>query len=735
MRFLKISTKRQIHLVSILICIPILLIILIFNIQFRGPIQNKFYSDYSEEIKNQVTNVNKQFDQIEGAAYTLNLSLSRNKIIPEVSTVDQYLNLKEVSNKLLLLENGSPIIEKARIVVHSSNPYLITSSGTSVNDIEAYKNFTMNNKKESQLWKETKGNLYLFQKINSINQGEILLFVQIKIDGALKNISSPIGQGYSMIVPNNGMEPFGNFPKKFSEKIKSHSNPNSNQTFLGNRYFIETISHQRLNGIWKYYIAVSFDDTFNMISKVSNILVFVSLIGLFLTFIFTRLYNRIFFRPFQKLVRLVAKGDEIADIDEIEYLKLKWQEMTEKQMKSNSANKQNTEKLKINFINQLISGRYFYYTNDELFRKGNEIGITIEKRYIYHLLIIQLTGTIHTKEEIINEDENFFGFVLNNISIDLAETCFADSIVVSSSTDNLIFLVSCENEIEIEKFYGLLCEKTNSILEKWISLIVGRKISQWNELRDVFEDAKNAKGFQTITLNNQIIYAEKKKPLLSEEYRPGVYMIETKLIDNLKDENLEKMKKELENFVLYFIEKKLPQKYFMSDAMRLYTDIKDLLEQNGISHVVIISEQLFRKKILSNFHKNKIEILIANELLLPAFEAIQNYQSITIESKTARVINYLNDNFGDPSLSLEQTSEKFQLDIYLLRKELKEKLGMSYIDYLTDLRINSAKKMLRETDEQISEIAKKVGYQSSYFNRIFKKKTGITPGVYRKSGK
>ena len=58
---------------------------------------------------------------------------------------------------------------------------------------------------------------------------------------------------------------------------------------------------------------------------------------------------------------------------------------------------------------------------------------------------------------------------------------------------------------------------------------------------------------------------------------------------------------------------------------------------------------------------------------------------------------------------------------------------MNFIDYVTQHRMTKAKELLRESDMKINEIAESVGYQPSYFIRIFKKTEGMTPGQYREN--
>ena len=57
---------------------------------------------------------------------------------------------------------------------------------------------------------------------------------------------------------------------------------------------------------------------------------------------------------------------------------------------------------------------------------------------------------------------------------------------------------------------------------------------------------------------------------------------------------------------------------------------------------------------------------------------------------------------------------------------------MSISDYVIEKRLSLAKNLLRKTDMSIVEIAERSGFSySSYFVRLFKKKTGITPQQYR----
>lgn len=59
---------------------------------------------------------------------------------------------------------------------------------------------------------------------------------------------------------------------------------------------------------------------------------------------------------------------------------------------------------------------------------------------------------------------------------------------------------------------------------------------------------------------------------------------------------------------------------------------------------------------------------------------------------------------------------------------------MSFVNYLTEIRLEEAIKLLNTTDYKTYIIAEKVGYQeANYFSYVFKKKFKVSPSKYRKS--
>lgn len=96
------------------------------------------------------------------------------------------------------------------------------------------------------------------------------------------------------------------------------------------------------------------------------------------------------------------------------------------------------------------------------------------------------------------------------------------------------------------------------------------------------------------------------------------------------------------------------------------------------------------------------------------------------------ICDYLREHICD-RITLDMLSEEFHFGKVYLCDVFKKNIGSTIITYHTDLKINEAKRLLRETDEPITEIADKLGFESaSYFTRCFKNRVGYPPQSFRR---
>lgn len=95
--------------------------------------------------------------------------------------------------------------------------------------------------------------------------------------------------------------------------------------------------------------------------------------------------------------------------------------------------------------------------------------------------------------------------------------------------------------------------------------------------------------------------------------------------------------------------------------------------------------------------------------------------------------DHLIRNFSNPALDMETLSGRFRYHPDYIRRCFKKDFGITPMEYLTDLKINQAKKLLRSVPQySIGTIADQCGFPDPlYFSRCFRKAVGVSPREYR----
>ncbi len=95
-------------------------------------------------------------------------------------------------------------------------------------------------------------------------------------------------------------------------------------------------------------------------------------------------------------------------------------------------------------------------------------------------------------------------------------------------------------------------------------------------------------------------------------------------------------------------------------------------------------------------------------------------------------IKYINENFHE-KITLDDLANICFITPGYFSKLFYRETGEKFSDYLTRIRIENAKKLLKTTDKTVQEISMEVGFNDAgYFSRRFKAFEGITPGNYRR---
>jgi len=187
-----------------------------------------------------------------------------------------------------------------------------------------------------------------------------------------------------------------------------------------------------------------------------------------------------------------------------------------------------------------------------------------------------------------------------------------------------------------------------------------------------------------------------------------------------------------------FLESLLNKKQFHTVAVMLENAKKGMLFSRPVIEKVKDRLDLLNKK--QNGFYSVLELLtILYELSNDENSRILcsstfNKQDDSSESRRIqKVITYLNCNYHK-EIRLMDVAEYVNMSEVSFSRFMKKRTGKNYIDYLNDLRLGIASRILIDSSKTIAEISFECGYNNlSNFNRIFKKRKGFTPKEFREN--
>lgn len=182
---------------------------------------------------------------------------------------------------------------------------------------------------------------------------------------------------------------------------------------------------------------------------------------------------------------------------------------------------------------------------------------------------------------------------------------------------------------------------------------------------------------------------------------------------------------------------------FFSKLQKYYLDEIDAWHSIATELMVLIYTSGFRNDVLE---KSRHTIDYVDEInRITQFYDLQNWcvtkaMDITNrikaekENKVSAVISeamaHIEANFNQ-DLRLKDVAEAVAISPQYFSKIFKKELGVNFIDYLTQVRMEQAKTMLSENNLSIKEICYRIGYNDpNYFSRLFKKVEGVSPTEY-----
>lgn len=178
----------------------------------------------------------------------------------------------------------------------------------------------------------------------------------------------------------------------------------------------------------------------------------------------------------------------------------------------------------------------------------------------------------------------------------------------------------------------------------------------------------------------------------------------------------------------------LDQGYTRMIYMSLISLVLSYLSQSGKNIDVVLGQDFSPYQLLSSkstLEQWEQEVI---HIFKKTIDYISTYEPSRASLVASKACDYIKTNYMNPELSVNDVATDQFINQTYLRTMFKEEMNLTVSDYITKIRLENAREMLKKKQYLLADIAEKVGYSdASYFSKSFKKFFGLSPSQFERS--
>lgn len=388
------------------------------------------------------------------------------------------------------------------------------------------------------------------------------------------------------------------------------------------------------------------------------------------------------------------------------------------------------------FLRNLIAG--FYSSEQEVRDKLEYFKISLEPEESVIVTVVQIDDYNQMIERYSEEDKQLLSFSVNNV---LDETVKNYNCGFSFSINENEFIIIFNPKGRNNKKCIDICEEISAYINRFLDLSVsigiGHPVNQILQLSSSYKSAKVVMQYRFYSGKGSILSIADinnitdNKNMKTSEY-PNLYEAENKLINHVQlGDSIAVAGIINEIFEFFCSDEKVSADYIHYFCVEIISYASRAIFELGENVDNIIAK---RSVILDEVYRME-NVFDLQNYLVSLFSEIAAYFSKKHRQKNRKVIErikkIIEQRYMD-DIDVRTISNEVYLSPNYISLMYKKETGESIIEYLTRIRMEIAKELLKTTDLKVSEISERVGYESPYyFSVVFKKHTGIHPLKYR----
>lgn len=692
-----------------------------------GRVESELLQLHYRQIEQRSQTIDEYFNNLELILSHWAFDHKFDSSLAELDVNKDYTRAQDITRTLLLLQGSNTMVKKVELYLNGKRPLLFDPEYTLVDPrIQSAIYSRLSQEKQITFWTQLafdpnrpeKKDLTLVHQIPGGSQepiGVLLFrFDEQKIANLLKTLT-PYSNGETFMI-----EDFGNLfvsadgsamdspiVSTLLKEIQNKAETKGSFSFNWNKETF-TVSYgkwSRIAADWTYVSVSPITGLTSPVLFISKLIFVASLISLLIAALLAWLASRSIYSPVNRFC------DEL--------------------------NRKMAEQLpyvKESFFHQLVHGYLYAYSEEDLLSRVKQFKWDVRDRH-FIIVYVQLNGITSMDGKFRNGDEGLVTFAALNMMEELASSCFDQRGTINfhdlTAAIILHVPVNQNDRNQVQAYTEQLTQSINQLLRMRVTTAISGPISKVSDISLEFERVKQAVGYRNFDSDNQIIDMESNRiEADSDSDLQYPFILEREFIQAIRTGREE----EAETLLKQFIEA-------VSGLGAKEIDVQQGVLQllGSIQHVIMVSginpNRLFKGinlyDQLSQIREPKlIQKWFQEKVITPFLMELLSRSDAHIKRNIEQAMIYLHNHYMR-DISLDNCAEHIGINPYYLSKSFKQITGKNFIDYLTELRLEKAKELLRDTELKINDVAEQVGYQHTYFNRIFKKTEGMTPSQYR----
>ena len=381
----------------------------------------------------------------------------------------------------------------------------------------------------------------------------------------------------------------------------------------------------------------------------------------------------------------------------------------------------------------------------EVYKRAEKLGLDIVAE-AYNVLIF----TMNCDEDFSGQRDEYSSWEAE--SLELLENFFAghsSAMLFRSNIFSYGVLLKGQRET-IEENTRACVDEIRKILSRqdgrreWF-LAVGQSVERLSQIQKSYHTASRAFSQRYLYDENILYYDEMETmehPGGQAETEDNAYLQKVD-VNALNPAILQKflsngLQEETENFVkdyFYAIGQEPMESLVFRNYVILNVRFSVISFIKGLGCDTNEMESADTEEVLAESGKNmERAIAYAKKMISQAIEIRDQNSGNKNRSILKTAVDFIDSHYMEEDISLNTVANVANVSSNHFSALFSQNMGQTFIEYLTTLRMNKAKELLRCTGMRSSEIAGEIGYKDAhYFSYLFKKTQGMTPSDYRKA--